>query len=133
MDIACGTDEGIARFCITSRQDVARDMAMNKKLLGLFAGLVLVLNAGTATALVIYDWSGTCTDNCTGTATAVLTLQDSYIPGTVLAEADFVSFSYSSSSGSYDIPGDADFLQLIGSTGALPVLSGATLNRIYQS
>ena len=103
------------------------DRAMNRKLMGLLAGFGLLLNAGTAGAVVIYDWSGNCTQNCTGTATAVLTLGDSYTPGTPLLAADFISFSYSSSSGSYDVPGDADFLELIGSTGALPVLSGVTL------
>jgi hypothetical protein len=104
------------------------ERAMNRKLMGLLAGFGLVLNAGTAGAVVIYDWSGTCTQGCTGTATAVLTLGDSYTPGTPLLAADFISFSYSSSSGSYNIPGDAAFLQLIGSSGALPVLSGVTLS-----
>ncbi len=100
---------------------------MKIKWMGLLPALGLVLTAHNVGAAIIYDWSGTCTDNCTGTASAVLTLKSSYTPGTVLTAADFVSFSYSSSSGSYDIPADASFVELLGSTGALPVSSGVTL------
>ena len=64
------------------------------------------LLAVPAKAVVIYDWSGTCAVGCNGTATGVLTLADSYTPGTLVSVDDFVSWSYASSSGSYDVPGD---------------------------
>lgn len=100
---------------------------MNMKWMGLLPALGLALSAGNVGAVIIYDWSGTCSNNCSGTASAVLTLNSSYTPGKALSAADFVSFSYSSSSGSYDIPADASFVGLIGLAGALPVFSGVTL------
>ena len=49
-----------------------------------------------AAATVIYDWTGTCNFGCTGTATATLTLDSLYVPGTALLFADFVSLTYTS-------------------------------------
>ena len=84
---------------------------MMMKRLGVVAGalLALGLTAPQAKAVVIYDWSGLCVAGCTGQATAVLTLADSYVPGTLAMDADFISFSYSSSSGAYDIPAGPAF------------------------
>ncbi len=90
------------------------------------------LLAAPAKAVVIYDWSGICAVGCTGTATGVLTLANSYTPGTLVSVTDFVSWSYASSSGSYDVPGDAAFQptnsfenNVQGSfDGPLPVASG---------
>jgi PEP-CTERM motif len=68
--------------------------------------------AGTAAALfmaaparanVVFDFSGVCTDGCSGAATGVLTLADSYTFGSNITAADFISFDYSSSSFSFDI------------------------------
>jgi hypothetical protein len=68
--------------------------------------------AGTAAALfmaaparanVVFDFSGVCLDGCSGTATGVLTLADSYTFGSNIKAADFISFDYSSSSLSFDI------------------------------
>jgi hypothetical protein len=68
--------------------------------------------AGTAAALfvaaparanVAFDFSGVCLDGCSGTATGVLTLADSYTFGSNIKAADFISFDYSSSSLSFDI------------------------------
>jgi PEP-CTERM motif len=68
--------------------------------------------AGTAAALfmaaparanVVFDFSGVCMDGCSGTATGVLTLADSYTFGSNIKAADFISFDYSSSSLSFDI------------------------------
>ena len=94
---------------------------------------VSALLAAPAKAVVVYDWSGTCTSGCVGTATGVLTLADSYTPGTLVSANDFVSWSYASSSGSYSFPGDAIFdptnsfeNSLLGSRdGPLPVGSGS--------
>jgi len=59
--------------------------------------------AGTARANVIFDFSGTCSVQCSGTATGVLTLTDAYIIGTDIPQADFISFTYSSSDANFTI------------------------------
>ena len=86
------------------------------------AVLALGLAAPKAHAVVIYDWVGTCDSGCTGQATAVLTLADSYTPGTEADVDDFVSFSYSSSSVSFAVPGDSSLSLFF--TGFLPAVSG---------
>ena len=100
-----------------------REMVVNmnvfKKIIGAAA---LALAAGSASADVVYDWMGTCTDLCTGNATAVLTLADTYTPGTALANVDFVNFSFSSSNGSYTVPGD-DVFDEFWTGSMLPALS----------
>ena len=97
------------------------------KLLGVLAGAALALSlmAPQAKAAVIYDWSGLCVAGCTGQATAVLTLADTYVPGTLAMDADFISFSYSSSSGAYDIPAGAAFAGFLEPT-VLPAVSDQT-------
>jgi hypothetical protein len=67
-------------------------------------GALMALASGaTARANIISNFSGTCVARCTGTATGVLTLTDAYVPGTDVAFADFVSFSYTSSDISFTI------------------------------
>ena len=85
--------------------------------------------SSTAGALVIYDWTGTCTSGCVGDTSAVLTLNDSYTPGTALAFADFVSLDYTSSSGTYNIPTDQALFP-VAFAGALPVVSGLTVTSV---
>jgi hypothetical protein len=85
---------------------------------------VLTLFAGRAGADQIFQWTGDCEEGCTGSATATLTLDDSYVPGTPLSTGVFpnpyfVAFSYSSSSGAINIPGDAQFNFMTGSIPAL--------------
>lgn len=88
----------------------------------LFSAVLITLGLTTsANSAVVYDWSGICTDGCTGVASGVLALEDTYVPGTALSNSDFVSFFYTSSSGSYNVPGDAAFTDLIGT---LPMTSG---------
>ena len=60
-----------------------------------------------ARANFIFDLSGTCGvgSGCTGAATGVLTLADSYVFGTATTTADFISFTYSSSSRNYALSG----------------------------
>ena len=58
---------------------------------------------------VVYDWEGPCDSGCVGTATAIITLTDAYVPGSVVTQFDaelFVSLEYSSSSGSFTITRD---------------------------
>jgi hypothetical protein len=73
------------------------------------AALVLagLVQAPPARANIVFDLSGTCTVGapCVGTATGVLTLADSYVFGTVMTTADFISFTYSSSSRSFQLSG----------------------------
>lgn len=51
------------------------------KLLSIVAFMLMPPAAG---ATIIYDWSGGCTVGCSGTATASLYLDDSFVPGSVL-------------------------------------------------
>ena len=85
------------------------------KLFGVLAGAVLALGlaAPQAEAVVIYDFSGTCDAPC-NFASGTLTLADTYTPGTIVEDADFISFSYSSGSGDYSVPGFAVFSEFTG-------------------
>jgi len=67
---------------------------------------ILFFIALNVKASVIYDFEGICSEGCTGIATGVLTLADTYTPGTQVADSDFISFLYLSSSGSFEIPSD---------------------------
>src|ERR1043165_7924234 len=71
-----------------------KHLKVRAKLLSGFFGLMFGI--GSAHAAVVYDWSGTCNFGCTGTATAVLTLTDAYVPGTAVALSDLVSLSFTS-------------------------------------
>jgi len=71
-----------------------------------FISTILFFIALNVKASVIYDFEGICSEGCTGIATGILTLADTYTPGTQVADSDFISFSYSSSSGSFEIPSD---------------------------
>jgi hypothetical protein len=90
---------------------------MKTKILGLLA---VALLAGLATrpvqAFIIFDYSATCTFNCTGNATGVLTLSDSYVFGSTLTSADVVSISYSSNTQSFLIDPIAFFGNYAGGT-----------------
>ncbi len=55
---------------------------MKHRLSAILATLLLAAPAGHAS--VIYDWTGTCTDNCFGTAKATMYLDNSYVPGTTI-------------------------------------------------
>jgi hypothetical protein len=73
---------------------------------GAFAAVVLstiLLNASAARANIVFDFSGECASGCTGTATGVLTLADSYIFGANLTVPDFISFAYTSSARDFTI------------------------------
>src|SRR5690242_3452325 len=59
--------------------------------------LILGVLAGPARADIIFDFTGTCTLGCTGTATGKLTLSDTYVFGSPIDDSSFISFTYSSS------------------------------------
>jgi hypothetical protein len=59
--------------------------------------------ADPARANIVFDFSGVCSIGCSGTATGVLTLANSYTFGADITAADFISLDYSSSSYSFDI------------------------------
>lgn len=86
----------------------------------------ITLLSHTTQAQIVYDFEGQCGFGCTGTARGVLTLAETLdgIPGT----ADFVSFEFESSQGSYSIPGGNDLLvvnEFVGSP--LPATSGTAV------
>ena len=81
----------------------------------LLIGSVLFFMSLSVNSAVIYNFEGVCNAGCSGLATGSLILADSYTPGTQASDIDFISFSYSSSSGSFEIPSDL------------------ALNRIYNS
>lgn len=92
---------------------------MNRLLLLVLLGCPIAANSA-----MIYVFEGECSAGCTGIATGTLTLADTF--SDTPTSADFLSFSFSSSNGSYTIPGDGDFLEIYGpSTGAFPVAVGA--------
>jgi hypothetical protein len=68
------------------------------------AGLGVLPFAVAARADVIFDFSGTCVLNCSGTATGLLDLTNAYVFGSDITAADFVSFSYTSSALNFTIP-----------------------------
>jgi hypothetical protein len=69
-----------------------------------------LLMAAPARADIVFHFSGTCIFTCTGTATGVLTLTDSYVFEDVITNADFISFTYSSSSRSYELTSAASIV-----------------------
>ncbi|MEM9971071.1 MAG: hypothetical protein AAF762_08230, partial [Pseudomonadota bacterium] len=87
------------------------------------------LAASSASATVVYEWSGTCTESCTGTSTAVLTLTDDYTPGTELNDNDFISFSYSNTLNTTPITSTDGFVQI---NGTLPESSGEAFFDLSQ-
>ena len=87
-----------------------------------FAGAIAMLSAGVfqaapARADVVFDFSGICGVGCSGTATGVLTLADSYVFGDDVTAADFISFDYSSSDANFEIT-SADAPSLVGGLNA---------------
>jgi hypothetical protein len=80
-----------------------------------------------AEASVFYNWSGKCAIGCSGTSHSTLELRDSYEGGTQIRDRDFVSFSYKSSSGTFDVPGDARLRRIYGSLPAEGTTGGTNL------
>jgi hypothetical protein len=68
------------------------------------AALGALTSGPAARANIVFDFSGVCTDGCSGTATGVLTLTSDYIFGDNLTPATFVSVSYASSDLVFTIP-----------------------------
>ncbi len=98
-----------------------------KKILASLAVLFMTTWAQPASAVVVYDFSGDCTSGCIGAGTGVLTLVDTYTPGSALAFTDLVSFVYTSSSGTGTwLPGPS----LVGFMGTLPAIQGVALMSI---
>jgi PEP-CTERM motif len=96
--------------------------AIKTLLLGVAITVALLSISATAKANVVYDWQGTCTLGCTGTATGVLTLTDgasSFNFGLL----NFISFEFSSSSGTFFLDNTSPYLaaQGGGSVGAQSV------------
>jgi PEP-CTERM motif len=91
---------------------------MNKRMVCL--AVAMALNVGVcispARADTVFDFNGLCAGfmgACSGTATGVLTLTSGYVPGNDITTDVFISFDYSSMSGSLDIT-SADYPILLG-------------------
>ena len=79
----------------------------NSRVLSAMAALMLsagLFSAAPAHADTVFDFSGVCNSGCTGTATGVLTLVDFFDDDNgMVDDSTFISFEYSSSSGSLAI------------------------------
>jgi hypothetical protein len=79
----------------------------NSHVLSAMAALILsggLFNAAPAHADTVFDFSGVCDSGCTGMATGVLTLVDFFDDDNgMVNDSTFISFEYTSSSGSFDI------------------------------
>ena len=77
-----------------------------------------LFHASPARANIVFDFNGDCNFGCTGTATGVLTLADSYTFGADITAADFISLTYSSSDRDFELlhfdPGDSGGRYFIG-------------------
>ena len=95
--------------------------------LALAATVQVAALAGPAHATVIYDWSGTCTADCTGTASGVLTLAPTYVPGTPFG-SDFVSFVFNASGPAFSLSFPP--VPVFPPIGDLPLVSGPALANV---
>jgi hypothetical protein len=108
-------DEGEGRFYQES------ESAMKlKSLLAVLSVAVIPVCTPTARANVVFDWVGTCEDNCTGTTTAVLTLTDAYVFGTPVSSSEFVSLVYQSNDQAADITSTSILMVALNADGSIP-------------
>src|ERR1700722_994586 len=100
-----------------------------KRTAGAVAALVLavLVQEGPARANVVFDFNGVCATGCSGIATGVLTLVGSYKFGSDLTLPTFVSFHYSSSDMSFDVPSRDDLLGVAGGLKADGSIVGMSL------
>ena len=102
---------------------------------GAMAALLLAaaaFQAAPARANIVFDFSGVCDSGCTGTATGILTLANSYLFGSDLTLASFVSLHYSSSDISFDVPSPNDLLAVSGGLNADGSIVGVNLGIIGE-
>ncbi|HEY6621946.1 MAG TPA: hypothetical protein VIY68_20575 [Steroidobacteraceae bacterium] len=90
-------------------------------------GAPLAANASGITTDETFVFTGTCTVDCAGTATGILTLTG-YTQGTSLSAADFVSFDYMSNDDNYDYTKNGSTVV----TGLIPVDLPADANITIQ-
>ena len=101
-------------------------MNIRKTIAAALTGAVLAITASSANASVIYDWAGTATSGAVGPASAVLTLADTYTPGTALSPADFVRITYNNNDGVTFSDTTVDDI-----VGTLPAIMGQPLVTIF--
>jgi hypothetical protein len=98
-------------------------MRGNKAVLSLLAASgILVASVSMASANLVFDWQGTCGFGCTGIATGVLTLTSGgpfnfdtpLLFDHTYGNPQFVSFTYSSSSGTYTLDNTPPGLYALG-------------------
>jgi probable HAF family extracellular repeat protein len=112
---------------MTGQRDLLRSCCSPPSLTAAAVTALALLVSPPASADLVYDFRGQCSSGCTGSAVGTLTLADSYVPGAKVTSADFVSFTYTSSTGSFSL--DAASLDRM-DEGALPTLAGASLQWI---
>jgi hypothetical protein len=95
---------------------------MNTKIMS-FVAVLWLSAAGGANASQVYAWGGTCTLGCSGTATGVLTLTDGAGPF-AFTVANFISFQFTSSSGTFFLDNTSPYLNAVGVVG----ITGAGCN-----
>lgn len=81
---------------------------------------LVALGPVAANADVVFTFSGDCTVGCSGQATGILTLADSYTPGTIARTSDFISWAFSSNTQNFTVPGTyaiSSMQMLIGALG----------------
>ena len=112
---------------------------MNSKI-ALLAALLTAATMQTARADIVFDFSGTCTSGCTGTATGVLTLTNAFMfgrPGSAgpnsnfnpgITTSNFISFQYTSSD--FDVL-VTDPVQPFGVSGALDQNGSLRANEFF--
>jgi hypothetical protein len=77
----------------------------------LFAAAIAIASAivGGPAAAAVYEWSGTCTLGCSGTSIGFLAIADGASPLNFDA-SQFISFQYTSSSGSFFLDNTSPYL-----------------------
>lgn len=62
-----------------------------------------LFHAAPVRADIVFAFSGVCSSGCTGEATGILTLADSYSFGADITAADFISLTYDSSARDFEL------------------------------
>jgi hypothetical protein len=91
-----------------------------KSLLAALSVAVMPVCAPTARANVVFDWVGPCENICNGTATAVLTLTDAYVFGSLVSSSEFVSLVYNSNDWWVDITSTSILTLALNADGSIP-------------
>ena len=79
-------------------------------LTGLIIGVAFSTLGSNAMATAIFHWSGSCTVGCIGFASGILTLEEGDALPSEFTRSQFISWEYTSSSGTYFLDNTSPFL-----------------------